>query len=113
MTNLKASGLLGDLCIMWGTAMVFPWLFQNNRRIYRKSYINGKMFDVRGGNMLNQIGKTVPNLFMIGNLLCGVLSITSNMSGFLELSSILTSLAFILFPTMGALRLAKFSVKPT
>lgn len=27
--------------------------------------------------------------------------------------SILTSLAFILFPTMGALRLAKFSVKPT
>ena len=27
--------------------------------------------------------------------------------------SILTSIAFILFPTMGALRLAKFSVKPT
>jgi CDP-diacylglycerol--serine O-phosphatidyltransferase len=27
--------------------------------------------------------------------------------------SILTSLAFILFPTMGALRLAKFSAKPT
>lgn len=27
--------------------------------------------------------------------------------------SILTSLAFILFPTMGALRLAKFSVQPT
>ena len=27
--------------------------------------------------------------------------------------SILTSLAFILFPTMGALRLAKFSIKPT
>ncbi|MCQ6300900.1 MULTISPECIES: CDP-alcohol phosphatidyltransferase family protein [Bacillus cereus group] len=27
--------------------------------------------------------------------------------------SILTSLAFILFPTMGALRLAKFSIQPT
>jgi CDP-diacylglycerol---serine O-phosphatidyltransferase len=27
--------------------------------------------------------------------------------------SILTSLSFILFPTMGALRLARFSVKPT
>ena len=111
--------------------------------------------------------KTIPNLFTIGNLLCGVISITFNMSGFLETASIfifisaaldfldgriarklkvnselgvvldsladivsfgvapallfhsiappsiLTSLAFILFPTMGALRLAKFSVKPT
>ncbi|MGG5254184.1 CDP-diacylglycerol--serine O-phosphatidyltransferase [Neobacillus sp. SM06] len=28
-------------------------------------------------------------------------------------SSIVTSIAFILFPTMGALRLAKFSIKPT
>ncbi|MED1472165.1 CDP-diacylglycerol--serine O-phosphatidyltransferase [Neobacillus sp. M.A.Huq-85] len=117
--------------------------------------------------MFNQIAKAVPNLFTIGNLLCGVLSITCNMSGFIEVASvliffsavfdvldgrvaralkvnsefgvvldslsdivsfgvapallfhsisapsILTSLAFILFPTMGALRLAKFSVKPT
>lgn len=117
--------------------------------------------------MYNYIVKAVPNLFTMGNLLCGVLSITSNMSGFIELASlfifisagfdlldgriarklkvnselgveldsladivsfgvapallfhsiaspsILTSLAFILFPTMGALRLAKFSAKPT
>ncbi|WP_397538107.1 CDP-diacylglycerol--serine O-phosphatidyltransferase [Rummeliibacillus pycnus] len=117
--------------------------------------------------MFNQIVKTLPNLFTIGNLLCGVISITFIMSGFLEVASIfiflsaildfldgriarklkvnselgveldsladivsfgvapallfhsiatpsiLTSLAFILFPTMGALRLAKFSVKPT
>ena len=117
--------------------------------------------------MFNQIVKAVPNLFTIGNLLCGVLSITCNMSGFVEVASIfiflsafldlfdgrvarklkvnsefgvvldsladivsfgvapallfhslavpsiLTSLAFILFPMMGAIRLAKFSVKPT
>jgi CDP-diacylglycerol--serine O-phosphatidyltransferase len=117
--------------------------------------------------MISYMVKAVPNLFTMGNLLCGVFSITSNMSGFLELSclfillsavfdfldgkiarrlrvnselgveldsladivsfgvapalifhtiappSLLTSLAFILFPTMGALRLAKFSVKPT
>ncbi|HWI49017.1 MAG TPA: CDP-diacylglycerol--serine O-phosphatidyltransferase [Rummeliibacillus sp.] len=117
--------------------------------------------------MFNQITKALPNLFTIGNLLCGVISITFIMSGFLEVASIfiflsagldlldgriarklkvnsefgveldsladivsfgvapallfhsiaapsiLTSLAFILFPTMGALRLAKFSVKPT
>ncbi|MEH7505363.1 CDP-diacylglycerol--serine O-phosphatidyltransferase [Neobacillus drentensis] len=117
--------------------------------------------------MFNHIVKAVPNLFTIGNLVCGVLSITFNMSGFLEVASIfiffsaifdlfdgriarklkvnsefgveldsladivsfgvapallfhsiaapsfLTSLAFILFPTMGALRLAKFNVKPT
>ncbi|WP_042462301.1 CDP-diacylglycerol--serine O-phosphatidyltransferase [Neobacillus dielmonensis] len=103
----------------------------------------------------------------MGNLLCGVLSITFNMSGFIEFSSVfifcsaifdlldgrvarglkvnselgvqldsladivsfgvapalifhtiaapslLTSLAFILFPIMGALRLARFNVKPT
>jgi len=120
-----------------------------------------------GSNLFNTIVKSVPNLFTIGNLLCGVLSITCIMSGFLEVSaililfsavfdlvdgriarklkvnsafgvqldsladivsfgvapallfhtlaapSILTSLAFILFPTMGALRLAKFNVKPT
>lgn len=117
--------------------------------------------------MFKRIVKAVPNLFTIGNLLCGVLSITCNMSGLFEVSavliffsaifdlldgrvarklkvnsefgvqldsladivsfgvapallfhaiaapSILTSLAFILFPTMGALRLARFNVKPT
>ena len=117
--------------------------------------------------MFQRIVKAVPNLFTIGNLLCGVLSITCNMSGLLEVSAVLiffsavfdlfdgrvarklkvnsefgiqldsladivsfgvapallfhaiaapsifTSLAFILFPTMGALRLAKFNVKPT
>ncbi len=117
--------------------------------------------------MFSQVAKAIPNLFTMGNLLCGVLSITCNMSGFLEVAciliffsaifdlldgriarglkvnselgvqldsladivsfgvapalvfhtiaepSILTSLAFILFPIMGALRLAKFNVKPT
>ncbi|ANC22667.1 MULTISPECIES: CDP-diacylglycerol--serine O-phosphatidyltransferase [Bacillus] len=117
--------------------------------------------------MFNQLVKFIPNLFTIGNLLCGVFSITLNMSEYLEVASIfiffsavldfldgkiarklkvnsefgveldsladivsfgvapallfhtiatpsiLTSLAFILFPTMGALRLAKFCIKPT
>ncbi|PGM51077.1 CDP-diacylglycerol--serine O-phosphatidyltransferase [Bacillus sp. AFS053548] len=117
--------------------------------------------------MFSQVVKSIPNLLTIGNLVCGVLSITLNMSGLIMLSSIfifiaaifdlldgrvarklkvnsefgveldsladivsfgvapallfhsisapsiLTSLAFILFPTMGALRLAKFSAKPT
>jgi CDP-diacylglycerol---serine O-phosphatidyltransferase len=117
--------------------------------------------------MVNHIVRVLPNLFTIGNLLCGVLSITSNMSGLIKSSSllifcsalldffdgriarklkvnsdlgieldsladivsfgvapallfhtlttpsILTSLAFVLFPTMGALRLARFNVKPT
>ncbi|MFB7142708.1 CDP-diacylglycerol--serine O-phosphatidyltransferase [Gottfriedia sp. NPDC056225] len=117
--------------------------------------------------MLSLVVKSIPNLLTIGNLLCGVLSITFNMSGLIVISSIfifiaaifdlldgrvarklkvnsefgveldsladivsfgvapallfhsisapsiLTSLAFILFPTMGALRLAKFSAKPT
>ncbi|WP_088042169.1 CDP-diacylglycerol--serine O-phosphatidyltransferase [Bacillus sp. EAC] len=117
--------------------------------------------------MYNQIVKAIPNLLTIGNLVCGVLSITLNMNSLLKEAcififisaffdlldgrvarklkvnsefgveldsladivsfgvapalifysiatpSILTSLAFILFPTMGALRLAKFSVKPT
>ncbi|KQL42024.1 CDP-diacylglycerol--serine O-phosphatidyltransferase [Bacillus sp. FJAT-25509] len=117
--------------------------------------------------MFSQVVKSIPNLLTIGNLLCGVLSITFNMSGLIMISSIfifiaaffdlldgrvarklkvnsefgveldsladivsfgvapallfhsisapsiLTSLAFILFPTMGALRLAKFSAKPT
>jgi CDP-diacylglycerol--serine O-phosphatidyltransferase len=109
----------------------------------------------------------MPNWFTIGNLLCGIFSITLNMNGFLQMAalfiflsafldlfdgriarklkvnsefgveldsladvvsfgvspallfhslsapSLLTSLAFMLYPTMGALRLAKFSVKPT
>ncbi|WP_088014660.1 CDP-diacylglycerol--serine O-phosphatidyltransferase [Gottfriedia acidiceleris] len=117
--------------------------------------------------MFSQVVKSIPNLLTIGNLLCGVLSITLNMSGLIIISSIfifiaaifdlldgrvarklkvnsefgveldsladivsfgvapallfhsisapsiLTSLAFILFPTMGALRLAKFSANPT
>ncbi|WP_423801009.1 CDP-diacylglycerol--serine O-phosphatidyltransferase [Neobacillus sp. SAB-20_R2A] len=117
--------------------------------------------------MFKHLIKAIPNLFTLGNLLCGVLSITLNMSGFIEVASIfiffsavldlldgriarklkvnselgveldsladivsfgvapallfhsiaapsiLTSLAFILFPMMGALRLARFSVKPT
>ncbi|NKX12453.1 CDP-diacylglycerol--serine O-phosphatidyltransferase [Bacillus cereus] len=117
--------------------------------------------------MFNQFVKVIPNLFTIGNLLCGVISITLNMSEYLGVASIficfsaildfldgriarklkvnsefgieldsladivsfgvapallfhtiatpsiLTSLAFILFPTMGALRLAKYSIKPT
>ncbi len=120
-----------------------------------------------GITLFSQVAKAVPNLFTLGNLLCGVLSITCNMSGFLEVASILiffsaifdlldgrvarrlkvnsalgveldsladivsfgvapallfhtiaapsilTSLAFILFPIMGAIRLAKFNVKPT
>lgn len=38
--------------------------------------------------MFNQIVKAVPNLFTIGNLLCGVFSITMNMSDYLEVASI-------------------------
>lgn len=126
-----------------------------------------KLLESGGSNLFSQVAKVVPNLFTMGNLLCGVLSITCNMSGFLEVASILiffsaifdlldgriarglkvnsevgvqldsladivsfgvapallfhtiatpsilTSLAFILFPLMGALRLAKFNVKPT
>lgn len=126
-----------------------------------------KGFYVRGDTLFSQVVKSIPNLLTIGNLVCGVLSITLNMSGLIMLSSIfifiaaifdlldgrvarklkvnsefgveldsladivsfgvapallfhsisapsiLTSLAFILFPTMGALRLAKFSAKPT
>lgn len=122
---------------------------------------------VRGDTLFSQVVKSIPNLLTIGNLVCGVLSITLNMSGLIMISSIfifiaaifdlldgkvarklkvnsefgveldsladivsfgvapallfhsisapsiLTSLAFILFPTMGALRLAKFSAKPT
>ncbi|MED1204039.1 CDP-diacylglycerol--serine O-phosphatidyltransferase [Heyndrickxia acidicola] len=117
--------------------------------------------------MLIQLVKTLPNVFSIGNFICGVLSITINMSGFPEASaififlaaffdlfdgriarklkadsalgihldsladivsfgvapallfhsfapvSLLTSFAFILFPTMGVVRLARFSAHPT
>ncbi|WP_409292859.1 CDP-diacylglycerol--serine O-phosphatidyltransferase [Peribacillus sp. SCS-37] len=117
--------------------------------------------------MFNKITRAVPNLFTMGNLLCGVLSITSTMSRLIEAASvlifisaffdlldgrvarrlkvnsefgvqldsladivsfgvapalifhsiaspsILTSLAFILFPILGAFRLARFNVKPT
>jgi CDP-diacylglycerol---serine O-phosphatidyltransferase len=117
--------------------------------------------------MISYMVKAVPNVFTMGNLLFGVFSITSNMSGFIEIASVfiflsavfdfldgkiarklrvnselgveldsladivsfgvapalifhaiappslLTSLAFVFFPTLGALRLARFSVKPT
>lgn len=117
--------------------------------------------------MSNLLIRTIPNLFTIGNLLCGVFSITFTMNGYIRIAaififfsafldlfdgrvarklkvnselgveldsladivsfgvapvllfhslaapSLLTSLGFILFPTMGALRLAKFSVRPT
>lgn len=120
-----------------------------------------------GFTLSNHFVKSIPNLFTIGNLLCGIFSITFNMNGYFQMAamfiffsaildlfdgriarklkvnsefgveldsladivsfgvapallfhslatpSILATLAFMLFPTMGALRLAKFSVKPT
>ncbi|MBS4172664.1 CDP-diacylglycerol--serine O-phosphatidyltransferase [Bacillus sp. FJAT-49736] len=117
--------------------------------------------------MLQLITRSLPNLFTIGNLICGVSAITLNMEGltseaalviflaaFLDLfdgriarklkvnsefgveldsladvvsfgvapalifhtitpHTIFSQLAFILFPTLGALRLARFSAKPT
>jgi CDP-diacylglycerol--serine O-phosphatidyltransferase len=114
-----------------------------------------------------QVIKTVPNFFTMGNLICGVFSITFIMNGYLRLAaififlsafldlfdgriarrlrvnnqigvvldsladivsfgvapallfhslenpSLLTTIAFALFPTTGALRLARFSVSPT
>ncbi|CRK83667.1 CDP-diacylglycerol--serine O-phosphatidyltransferase [Neobacillus massiliamazoniensis] len=117
--------------------------------------------------MTNIFIRTIPNLFTIGNLLCGVFSITFTMNGYVRIAALfifisafldlfdgrvarklkvnselgveldsladivsfgvapailfhslagpswLSSLAFILFPTMGALRLARFSVRPT
>jgi CDP-diacylglycerol--serine O-phosphatidyltransferase len=117
--------------------------------------------------MVERLVRAVPNAFTITNLLCGVFSITFNMSGLLTASclfiflsalcdlfdgriarklkvnsefgveldsladivsfgvapallfhslappSVITSIAFVLFPTMGALRLARFSIKPT
>lgn len=117
--------------------------------------------------MPGQVIKTVPNFFTMGNLICGVFSITFIMNGYLRFAaififlsafldlfdgrvarrlkvnnqigvvldsladivsfgvapallfhslenpSLLTTIAFVLFPTMGALRLARFSVSPT
>ena len=117
--------------------------------------------------MLQLISRSLPNLFTIGNLICGVSAITLNMEGltreaalliflaaFLDLfdgrvarklkvnsefgveldsladvvsfgvapalifhtitpHSFFSQIAFILFPTLGALRLARFSAKPT
>lgn len=114
-----------------------------------------------------RVVKWVPNLFTLGNLVCGLFSITFTISGFWRLAALfvflaafldlfdgrlarklqvtnelgglldsladvvsfgiapavlfhtlsrhswLTSLAFVLYPTMGALRLARFSAKPT
>lgn len=117
--------------------------------------------------MSSRYVKWLPNLFTLGNLLCGLFSITFIMSGYLQMAalliflaafldlfdgkiarklkvnselgvgldsladvvsfgvapallfhtlsphSLLTSLAFVLYPAMGALRLARFNAKPT
>lgn len=117
--------------------------------------------------MFDRLVKSIPNLFTIGNLLCGIFSITSNMNDYLQLAAILiflaafldlfdgriarrlkvnselgvgldsladiisfgvapillfytltphswlSSFAFMLYPTMGALRLARFNANPT
>ncbi|MEW9667428.1 CDP-diacylglycerol--serine O-phosphatidyltransferase [Ammoniphilus sp. 3BR4] len=117
--------------------------------------------------MLSYIVRSIPNLFSLGNLLCGVFSITFTMNGFQRIASLLIFLAafldlfdgriarklkinnqvgveldsladvvsfgvapallfhtlaepswinpiaFILYPTMGALRLARFNANPT
>lgn len=117
--------------------------------------------------MSSQLVKWVPNLLTIGNLLCGLFSITFTMSGYLQMAALLiflaafldlfdgriarrlkvnselgvqldsladvvsfgvapallfytlsphtflASLAFVLYPAMGALRLARFNMKPT
>ncbi|MEK5391794.1 CDP-diacylglycerol--serine O-phosphatidyltransferase [Margalitia sp. FSL K6-0131] len=117
--------------------------------------------------MFQLLSRSLPNLFTLGNLICGVSAITLNNEGFIreaalviflaalfdlfdgrvarklkvnsefgvELDSladvvsfgvapalifhtitphsIFAQLAFILFPTLGALRLARFSAKPT
>jgi len=117
--------------------------------------------------MLSYLLRSIPNLFTLGNLVCGVFSITFSMNeyfraasllvflaAFLDLfdgriarklkvsnqigveldsladvvsfgvapailfhtlsePSMLTSLAFVLYPTMGALRLARFNASPT
>ncbi|RFU60166.1 CDP-diacylglycerol--serine O-phosphatidyltransferase [Bacillus sp. V59.32b] len=117
--------------------------------------------------MFNRLAMVLPNLFTMGNLLCGIFSITSNMNGYLRLAAVLifvaafldlldgriarrlkvnselgvgldsladiisfgvapillfytltshtwlTSFAFMLYPAMGALRLARFNARPT
>lgn len=117
--------------------------------------------------MSSRIVTWVPNVFTLGNLLCGLFSITFTMSDYVQMGAFLiflaafldlfdgkiarklkvnselgveldsladvvsfgiapallfhelspqsffTSLAFVLYPAMGALRLARFSAKPT
>ncbi|RXT14941.1 CDP-diacylglycerol--serine O-phosphatidyltransferase [Ammoniphilus sp. CFH 90114] len=117
--------------------------------------------------MLSYIVRSIPNLFSLGNLLCGVFSITFSMNGYHRTASLLIFLAafldvfdgriarklkvnnqigveldsladivsfgvapallfhtlaspswvnpiaFVLYPTMGALRLARFNANPT
>lgn len=117
--------------------------------------------------MLSHIIRSIPNLFSLGNLLCGVFSITFAMNNYHRAASLLvflaafldlfdgrlarklkvnnqigveldsladivsfgvapailfhtlmepgwvTTVAFILYPTMGALRLARFNANPT
>jgi CDP-diacylglycerol---serine O-phosphatidyltransferase len=117
--------------------------------------------------MLSYIVRSIPNLFSLGNLVCGVFSITFSMNGYYHIASLLiffaafldlfdgrlarklkvsnqigveldsladvvsfgvapailfhtlsspswmTSVAFVLYPTMGALRLARFNASPT
>ncbi|MGD8190676.1 CDP-diacylglycerol--serine O-phosphatidyltransferase [Brevibacillus ginsengisoli] len=117
--------------------------------------------------MSSRLVKWLPNLFTMGNLLCGLFSITFMMSGYLRMAalliflaafldlfdgriarklkvnselgveldsladvvsfgiapallfrilaphSFLPSIAFVLYPAMGALRLARFNAKPT
>ncbi|MBP1930596.1 CDP-diacylglycerol--serine O-phosphatidyltransferase [Ammoniphilus resinae] len=117
--------------------------------------------------MLSYLLKSIPNLFTLGNLICGVFSITFSMNEYFRTASLLlflaafldlfdgriarklkvsnqigveldsladvvsfgvapailfhtlsepsmmTSLAFVLYPTMGALRLARFNASPT
>jgi CDP-diacylglycerol---serine O-phosphatidyltransferase len=117
--------------------------------------------------LFQKLIKVIPNLFTLGNLLCGIFSITSNMNGYLQLAALLIflaafldlfdgrvarklkinseygveldsladiisfgvapillfytltthswlpSFAFMLYPTMGALRLARFNANPT
>ncbi|PGY34550.1 CDP-diacylglycerol--serine O-phosphatidyltransferase, partial [Bacillus cereus] len=46
--------------------------------------------------MFNQLVKVIPNLFTIGNLLCGVFSITLNMSEYLGAASILIFFSAVL-----------------
>ncbi|WP_412679605.1 CDP-diacylglycerol--serine O-phosphatidyltransferase [Brevibacillus choshinensis] len=122
----------------------------------------------KGGLKLSsRMVKWVPNLFTMGNLICGLFSITFTMSGYLRTAALLiflaafldlfdgkiarklkvnselgveldsladmvsfgvapallfhvmsphslqTSVAFVLYPALGALRLARFSAKPT